>query len=90
MFGAASAVSGAVTASVRQTAVPDRLLGRVTGAFRLVNFGAGPLGAVGAGALAQVAGLRAPFLAAAGITVVMAIVTARYLTPASIRVSQSM
>ena len=90
VFGAASAVSGAVTASVRQTAVPDRLLGRVTGAFRLVNFGAGPLGAVGAGALAQVAGLRAPFLAAAGITVVMAIVTARYLTPASIRVSQAM
>jgi MFS family permease len=89
VFGAASSVSGAVTASVRQTAVPDGLLGRVTSAFRLVNYGAGPLGAVGAGALAQVAGLRAPFLAGAGIALVMVGVTARYLTPASTLVSQS-
>jgi MFS family permease len=89
VFGAASAASGAVTASVRQTVVPDPLLGRVTSAFRLVNYGAGPLGALGAGALAHVAGLRAPFLAAAGITLVMVVVTARYLTPATTLVSQS-
>ena len=82
-------MSGAVTASVRQTVVPDGLLGRVTSAFRLVNYGAGPLGALGAGALAQVAGLRAPFLAGAGIALVMVVVTARYLTPASTLVSQS-
>ena len=55
----------------------------------LVNYGAGPLGALGAGVLAQVAGLRAPFLAGAGIALVMVVVTARYLTPASTLVSQS-
>jgi MFS family permease len=79
IFGAAAAVSGAVTASVRQTAVPDPLLGRVTSAFRLVNFGAGPLGALAAGALGHAFGLRAPFLVAAGVTLVMVPVTARYL-----------
>jgi MFS family permease len=81
LFGAAAAVSGAVGATVRQTVVPDRLLGRVTSAFRLVNFGAGPLGALAAGALAHAYGLRAPFVAAAAVTLVMLGLTARYLDP---------
>jgi MFS family permease len=74
VFGFASAVTGAVCASVRQTAVPDRLLGRVTSAYRMVNFGAGPLGAVAAGAAAHAYGLRAPFLAAAVISLLTGLV----------------
>src|SRR5436305_1136035 len=76
LFGAASAVTGAVGAALRQTAVPDRLLGRVTSAFRLVGFGAGPLGALAAGAVAHGYGLRAPFLGAALISLAMVVPTA--------------
>jgi MFS family permease len=82
VFGAATAVSGAVTAALRQSAVPDALLGRVTSAFKLVTFGAAPAGAIAAGAVAGHYGLRAPFLAATAITLVTTAVTALRLRPA--------
>jgi MFS family permease len=64
LTGAAEAVWQVLTASLRQAVIPDRLLGRVGGAFRLTGRGAMFLGAAGAGALAEVAGLRAPAIAA--------------------------
>lgn len=62
--GAAEGVWQVLTASLRQAVIPDRLLGRVLGAFRLTGRGAMFLGAAGAGTLAEVAGLRAPAIAA--------------------------
>ncbi|MEO3750308.1 MFS transporter [Streptomyces sp. B6B3] len=60
-----------VTVSLRQTIIPDRLLGRVNSVYRLLGWGCMPLGmALGGGLVALVeelagreAGLRAPFLA---------------------------
>ncbi len=51
--------------SVRQAIVPDHVLGRVTAAMRLIAAGALPLGAALGGVVANVFGLRAPFLVAA-------------------------
>jgi MFS family permease len=56
-----------ITITVRQEVIPDRLLGRVTGAYRVLGVGAGPFGAVLGGVLASSFGLRAPFIAAAAI-----------------------
>jgi MFS family permease len=53
-----------VGGSLRQSLVPDHLLGRVISAFRLFSYGAAPLGALLGGAVARGFGLRAPFLLA--------------------------
>ncbi len=65
-----------ITVSLRQTIIPDRLLGRVNSVYRFFGWGMMPLGAAAGGAvvwLAEVLGwgrdsaLRAPFwVAAAG------------------------
>jgi MFS family permease len=49
--------------SLRQAIIPDRLLGRVASAYRLVVLGALPLGAFFGGAVARVADLMTPFWA---------------------------
>lgn len=63
--------------SLRQSIVPDELMGRVTAAARMIGLSAGPLGAVFGGWLAHVAGLRAPFIVGAGILAGMTLVAAR-------------
>jgi MFS family permease len=70
--GAAALVGGAgatmwtvLVTSIRQQAVPDRLLGRVSSAWRLFSFGAAPVGSALAGVIAQAADVRAVFAAAA-------------------------
>lgn len=67
LFGVAWNV---VTVSLRQTIVPDDLLGRVNSAYRLMGWGTMPLGALLGGALAEAFGLRVPFLAG-GATVLL-------------------
>jgi MFS family permease len=57
--------------SIRQQAVPDRLLGRVSSAFRLCSLGAAPVGAALAGVIAQVADVRAVFAAAAVLSALL-------------------
>lgn len=53
--------------SVRQAVTPDRLLGRTNASMQLLAAGVGPLGALAAGALGQLVGLRATLaIAAAG------------------------
>ncbi|MFE7100462.1 MFS transporter [Streptomyces erythrochromogenes] len=54
-----------LSASVRQSIVPDALMGRVTAAGRLMSLGVAPIGALLGGWLAHVAGLRAPYLVGA-------------------------
>ena len=77
VLGAAMGVTMTLGRSVRQSIVPDELMGRVAAATRLTALSAGPLGALLGGWLAHVAGLRAPFVAGAGVLVVMAFVAAR-------------
>jgi MFS family permease len=69
LIGGAFAVGGVsvvawnvVTVSLRQRITPDRLLGRVNSAYRLLAWGTRPLGALAGGALAELAGLRTVFL----------------------------
>jgi MFS family permease len=62
-----------VTNSFRQAAVPDRLLGRVQSAHRLLSWGAIPVGTLFGGVIAGAFGLRAPFLVAAAVLMVLAV-----------------
>ena len=70
--------------SVRQAIVPNELMGRVGATGRLISLGSAPLGAVFGGWLAQVAGLRAPFLVGSGILATMTIIVTRLTSNAKI------
>ena len=59
-----------LTVSLRQSLVPDELLGRVNSAYRLFGWGTMPLGAISGGLIATAFGLRAPFLVA-GVTALL-------------------
>ncbi|WP_367135699.1 MFS transporter [Saccharothrix sp. HUAS TT1] len=85
---AAFAVAGAgitllnvVAVSLRQHITPDRLLGRVNSAYRLVAWGTMPLGAALGGVLGEVFGLRAVFV----VMSVVALLTLLGLTAATNR-----
>ncbi|MFI8369974.1 MFS transporter [Streptomyces sp. NPDC085466] len=67
MFAAAvaSSLNQIVVSTLRQAAVPDELLGRVTAAYRLIVLGAVPFGALTGGLLGRALGIRAAFLTAA-------------------------
>ncbi|WP_181727570.1 MFS transporter [Streptomyces sp. PT12] len=75
------------TVSLRQTIIPDHLLGRVNSVYRLLGWGAMPLGILAFGGLvalveAQVsreAALRAPFFAMSVISVGLAFYIRRHL-----------
>jgi MFS family permease len=99
VFGAAGVVSAAlavawnvVTVSLRQTVIPDRLLGRVNSVYRLIGWGSMPIGAaIGGGLVALIsawagreAGLRGPFLIAGALDLVLMAVAWRTLTTARI------
>jgi len=70
LFGAAAMTWMVVTVTVRQELVPDALLGRVTSTYRMLGFGANPLGALAGGLIASAFGIR-PMLAAGGALVVV-------------------
>jgi predicted MFS family arabinose efflux permease len=76
--GASFAVVGAfgvawnvVTVSLRQSIVPDVLLGRVNSAYRLLGWGTMPIGALLGGVLARTFGLRAPFVVGGIVPIVV-------------------
>lgn len=84
----AGAVWTIVTNSLRQTIVPDGLLGRVQSAHRLFSWGAMPLGALIGGITAATLGLRAPFFFAATLLGVLTLAAASLLrreAPVTIR-----
>jgi MFS family permease len=54
-------VWGTNAETVRQRAVPDALLGRVTGVYRVANVGGLVIGTVIGGLLASVYGITAPY-----------------------------
>jgi len=65
-----------VSVSLRQTLIPDHLLGRVGSAYQVIGLGTQPVGAVLAGLLAHAAGVRAVFAVSAALLVVVAAGTA--------------
>jgi MFS family permease len=77
LLGAAAMVWIVITVTVRQEIVPDALMGRVTSTYRMLGFGAVPLGALAAGGIAQAVGLPAMFLIAAGAVLLAAVLCRR-------------
>ena len=70
LFGLTAVIWNVITVSLRQTIIPDDLLGRVNSVYRFLGWGAIPVGTMLGGAIASAYGLRAPWLVAA---VVMAL-----------------
>jgi MFS family permease len=68
-----------VTVSLRQTIIPDELLGRVNSVYRFLGWGSIPVGGALGGVVADVAGLRAPWVAAAAVSALALIPAARVL-----------
>jgi MFS family permease len=66
--GLTIAVWNVVTVSLRQRITPDRLLGRLNSAYRLLAWGTMPLGAAAGGLLSEWLGLRAMFAVMALLT----------------------
>jgi hypothetical protein len=65
MAGLWSVVWNVITVSLRQRITPDHLLGRMNSTYRLLGWGTMPIGAALGGAVAEWAGLRVTFAAAA-------------------------
>jgi MFS family permease len=63
-----------VAISLRQSLTPDALRGRVAATSRMLAWGTQPLGALGGGVVAGIFGLRAPFLLAAAVWLVLLVV----------------
>ena len=61
VFGAHAFIWGTTATTVRQRAVPDALMGRVSGIYRVAVFGGMVVGAPIGGALASSFGITAPF-----------------------------
>jgi predicted MFS family arabinose efflux permease len=78
VFGVHTMVWGVIVATLRQRAVPDHLLGRVTSVYSLIDLGGAALGSLAGGLLAHALGLTAPFLIAAAL---MVLVTMAAWTP---------
>ncbi|KQR54843.1 MFS transporter [Leifsonia sp. Leaf336] len=62
-----------ITVSLRQRVTPQRLLGRLNSAYRLLAWGTMPLGAAAAGIIAQLFGIPAVFLTMGGIVLCLTI-----------------
>ncbi|GGV37465.1 hypothetical protein GCM10010182_72150 [Actinomadura cremea] len=68
VFGVHTMVWGAIAATVRQRATPDRLMGRVGSAYALLEAAGAAGGMVAGGPIAGTFGLTAPFWVAAVVT----------------------
>lgn len=73
LAGAGGTMWGVIVRAYRQRVVPDELLGRTSAALRMVEYGALPIGALVAGALAEVMGIRPVLLLFAAVSLVLAI-----------------
>jgi len=96
LAGVAYAATGAVWGvwnvtllSLRQAIVPDRLMGRVVGAIRLIGFGSIPVGALLGGLVARALGLRAPFLLGAAVLVFAALAAAPVITTGAVEAARA-
>jgi MFS family permease len=79
LVGVAVVAISVVGISLRQRFTPDHLMGRVGGAWRGFVWGAVPIGALAAGALATVWGLAVPLIVAGAAQIAVAVIFARPL-----------
>lgn len=79
LVGLAVATGSVVATSLRQRLTPQSLMGRVGGAWRGITWGAAPVGALVAGTLATIGGLRLPIVLAGILQCAVAILLARPL-----------
>jgi MFS family permease len=86
--GTAGVLWNVITVSLRQSIIPEALLGRVNSVYRFIGWGTMSIGAALGGALGTVS-LRAPFLISAGILLVMAISAAPVLTSTAISAARA-
>jgi MFS family permease len=77
-----------VTVSLRQELVPSGLLGRVNSVYRMVGWGFMPLGALTGGFVAHALGLRAPYVLAFAIRMIVFIAAVPVLM-ASLRATRA-
>jgi MFS family permease len=86
-----------VTVSLRQTMIPDAMLGRVNSVYRFFGWGAMPIGTLLGGALVSVTegplgrelGLRTPFVASVLVYVVLAVFFGRHFTNRDIEAARA-
>ena len=62
VFGLSVILWNVITVSLRQTIIPDRLLGRVNSVYRFLGWGSMPLGSLAGGAAAALWGVRTTFV----------------------------
>ncbi|GAA3247015.1 hypothetical protein GCM10010532_091740 [Dactylosporangium siamense] len=74
-IGAGGSLSSVAVGSARQSLTPDGLIGRVVSAFRLVGVGAGGVGALAGGVIADRFGLTTPLLCTVGLQLTAAMLT---------------
>jgi MFS family permease len=79
LVGFAVGAGSVVAISLRQRLTPDELMGRVGGAWRGLVWGAAPVGALAAGTLAAIGGLRLPLVLAGVLQIAVAVLLARPL-----------
>lgn len=77
--GAATMAWNVVAVSLRQARVPAELLGRVGSTYRLISWGAMPVGAVLLGAIAAGYGPAVPFVLSGAVTAAVAVALAAVL-----------
>jgi len=81
-FGFSGEIWNVASVTYRQSVTPDELLGRVMAGFRVIAYGAFPLGAALGGVIAATTSLRATFFVGAGLIAAlvpyMAVTTRRH------------
>lgn len=83
-MGVANMTWNVITVSLRQSLIPDRLLGRVNSVYRLLAWGTMPIGAGIGGLLASTLGLESPFLIGGVVNVVMGVLALPIVNTAEI------
>ena len=84
VFGISAVLWNVITVSLRQSIIPDHLLGRVNAVYRFLGWGAMPIGAFLGGQLAAAFGLRTPFYAAAAVMVLGILVLGRHISTSTL------
>ncbi len=84
VFGVTVVVWNVITVSLRQSIIPDHLLGRVNSVYRFLGWGSIPLGALLGGEIAARFGLRAPFFVGSAIMLLGVLALGRNITAAAI------
>ena len=81
LLGAGDGLWRVLTVTLRQRITPNRLLGRVNAAYRMVAQGIIPVGAAFGGLTAKIWGVRSPFVIAAVVFVVISLFAPVLLRP---------